>query len=65
MLVGEAKIPIFTIFDLTYPRGHIALKNDTLFVPSGQSPYSESFFQVDQRFLVAKLSYPMSINHWL
>ena len=33
MLVGEAKIPIFTVFGLTY---HIVLKNDTLFVPSGQ-----------------------------
>jgi hypothetical protein len=31
VLVGEAKIPIFTIFGLTY---HIVLKNDTLFVPS-------------------------------
>jgi hypothetical protein len=39
MLVGEAKVPIFTVFGLTY---HIVLKNDTLFVPSGQSPRSES-----------------------
>jgi hypothetical protein len=38
VLVGEAKIPIFTVFGLTY---HIVLKNDTLFVPSGQSPRSE------------------------
>jgi hypothetical protein len=33
VLVGEAKIQIFTVFGLTY---HIVLKNDTLFVPSGQ-----------------------------
>ena len=33
VLVGEANIPIFTVFGLTY---HIVLKNDTLFVPSGQ-----------------------------
>ena len=38
MLVGEAKIPICTVFGLTY---HIVLKNDTLFVPSGQSLCSE------------------------
>jgi hypothetical protein len=44
VLVGEAKIPIFTVFGLTY---HIVLKNDTLFVPSGQSLRSVSFFQVD------------------
>ncbi|MCS5588873.1 MAG: hypothetical protein NZ824_02785, partial [Candidatus Thioglobus sp.] len=42
----------------------LVLKTDTLFVPSGQSPRSESFFQVDPQFLVAKLTYPMSINHW-
>jgi hypothetical protein len=38
VLVGEAKIQIFTVFGLTY---HIVLKNDTLFVPSGQRPRSE------------------------
>ena len=58
MHVGEAKIPIFTVFGLTY---HIVLKNDTLFVPSGQSLRSVSFFQVDLRFLVAKLTYPMAM----
>jgi hypothetical protein len=35
---GEAKIPIFIVFGLTY---YIVLKNDILFVPSGQSLRSE------------------------
>ena len=43
----------------------LVFKNDILFVPSGQSPRSESFFQVDPQFLVAKLTYPMHINCWL
>jgi hypothetical protein len=38
VLVGEANIPIFTVFGLTY---HIVLKNDTLFVPSDQSHVSD------------------------
>ena len=38
VLVGEANIPIFTVFGLTY---HIVLKNYTLFVPSDQSLHFE------------------------
>jgi hypothetical protein len=34
----EKQIYQFLVFGLTY---HIVLKNDTLFVPSGQSPRSE------------------------
>jgi hypothetical protein len=39
VLVGEAKIPIFTVFGLTY---HIVLKNDILFVPSGRFDWKSS-----------------------
>jgi hypothetical protein len=54
VLVGETKIQIFTVFGLTY---HIVLKNDTLFVPSGQSPRSEFHSFKLIRGSVAKLTY--------
>jgi hypothetical protein len=47
VLVGEAKIPIFTVFGLTY----IVLKSDTL-VCSQWHMFRMSFFQVDSRYYI-------------
>jgi hypothetical protein len=56
----------YIVFGLTY---YIVLKNDTLFVPSGQSPRSESGSVILSSWstvLSGQIDVPkMSINHWV
>jgi hypothetical protein len=61
VLVGEAKIQIFSLwFDISY-----CIEKWYSVCSWSKLVFRVSFFQVDLRFLVAKLTYPMSINHWL